>query len=385
MSTCSPYARLSPRRTTLRHRPSHLLHATLIHRRLIPGDEADIQIEELGPDKHGEVLKTCNVHAVIKYDKPHGHLTLRDTSGNKGSPVCINGKALHLGVESELCIGDKVSIAGYCFEVLIRTAEVAASPPDAATAAATVIDRARRRGDAGHIGRMGPAGAAAGGMYMFTPGQEVEVSSYEDGYRGAWFAGVVKRVETRMSVPMVLVEYKEIQAGEDPKDGMLTEWVPCHNDFRYENPAKRGKSNVHGKRKSVAVDEVEEAAREAAEMAAKAAPIIQEYPGHIISRYRIRPASRPAGYRVGDEPHVWPNGSFVEAPYCDAMWSGHVISTGEQKERTQKGDIQVAFLKQPVGEGGYGHYAAKDLRRALEWQMGRWFDNTTEQTFPAEG
>ena len=33
----------------------------------------------------------------------------------------------------------------------------------------------------------------------------------------------------------------------------------------------------------------------------------------------------------------------------------------------EEGDVQVAFLKPPVGEGGYGYYKNSDLRRALEW------------------
>jgi hypothetical protein len=30
---------------------------------------------------------------------------------------------------------------------------------------------------------------------VFVPTQEVEVTSYDDGYRGCWFAAVVKKVQ----------------------------------------------------------------------------------------------------------------------------------------------------------------------------------------------
>ena len=45
-------------------------------------------------------------------------------------------------------------------------------------------------------------------------------------------------------------------------------------------------------------------------------------------------------------------------------------------------DVQVAFLKSPVGEGGYGHYSNGQLRRALEWQGKQWYDHQTESYFP---
>lgn len=156
---------------------------------------------------------------------------------------------------------------------------------------------------------------------------------------------------------------------------------------------------------------LEEAAKEAAAAAARVAPLIKEYPGHLVPRYRIRPAKRPDGFGHGDEKASWPTGSFVEAPYCDGWWSGYVISNkgdrlhkktttttmtatsvggvlgsnpggGDYVEGRVEGDVQVAFLKPPVGEGGYGYFRNGHLRRALEWDKREWFDHQTDQRFP---
>ena len=55
---------------------------------------------------------------------------------------------------------------------------------------------------------------------------------------------------------------------------------------------------------------------------------MDEYPGHLVPRYRVRPATRPVGvgFSHGDDTMRWPTGAFVEAPYCDGWWSGYVIS-----------------------------------------------------------
>lgn len=127
---------------------------------------------------------------------------------------------------------------------------------------------------------------------------------------------------------------------------------------------------------------------EAAATASRVAPLIAEYPSHLVPRYRVRPAARPAGYRAGEDAVKWHTGAFVEAPYCDGWWTGYVISNkgdslhhklnenagneGRVVEGRETGDVQVAFLKPPVGEGGYGYYWNRDLRGALEWDGSEW-------------
>lgn len=130
-----------------------------------------------------------------------------------------------------------------------------------------------------------------------------------------------------------------------------------------------------------------------------------------MPRYRVRPARRPRGFEHGDDAASWPTGSFVEAPYCDGWWSGYVISDEgdwlhkkptttsggggggaggsgsnprgrDGAEGREEGAVQVAFLKPPVGEGGYGYYGDEQLRRAPEWDGREWFDHQTDRRFP---
>lgn len=242
--------------------------------------KADVRIEDLGPDKDSVRESICDQHAVIRYDKPKRTLTLTDTSSGEDSRVFVNETRLELGTKLELRLGDTVHVAGYHFKIArgprAQADENEATDEDATDAyedetyaeagTGATQPKPKAASDQGATATAAAAAAGGGGPYVFTPGQEVEVTSYDDGYRGAWFAAVVKALDVRLGVAMVLVEYKDLVAGEDPEEGMLTEWVPVKAEFaaaaewkRQSSAGKKRKQHIGGDD----MDEAEKAAREA--------------------------------------------------------------------------------------------------------------------------
>jgi hypothetical protein len=319
----------------------------------------------------GEAIST--EHAVIRYDKPSGELFVTDTSSGEESRVYVNGQKTPLGAKQRLAVNDTISIAGYLFEIRSSAdASVKRRVGPAAAATATAGTK-RARDDAAAAARTTTTGEA-GAAYAFKIGQRVEVTSYEEGYRGSWFDCVVLDLAECKGVALVYTEYKDMQATEDEKDGMLKEWIPISATHAKKKGAKKAADAASGKKAPPAA---EKAAREAIKTAKSVAPLIEEYTSRLVPRARVRPATRPPGYNPGDQKKEWPTGAFIEGPYADGWWTGYVIS----KTVT---DVQVAFLKAPVGEGGYERYDPSRIRRALEWTGAEWFDWSTDKRFPPQ-
>ena len=203
---------------------------------------------------------------MIRYDKPSGELFVTDHVLRGGEPrVRERPEDAARGEAKRLAVNDTISIAGVPVRDSIergRERQTSRRPGGGGDGDGGDEARARRRGGGGdgdggdeaRARRRGGGGeddddrGEAGAAYAFKIGQRVEVTSYEEGYRGSWFDCVVLDLAECKGVALVYMEYKDMQATEDEKDGMLKEWIPISATHAKKKGAKKAADAASGKK-----------------------------------------------------------------------------------------------------------------------------------------
>ncbi|KAK3275767.1 hypothetical protein CYMTET_16119 [Cymbomonas tetramitiformis] len=153
--------------------------------------------------------------------------------------------------------------------------------------------------------------ATAGGYFQFREGSAVEARTTEEGFRGAWFPGIIREID---GSKRCRIEYADFYRDESPSEKVV-DWVLFATTIKIKG---RGRSDQY-------------------------------------------PLVRPVPPKVRPKPVSWALGDKVEAPYEGGMWEGAI------KRVEPNGDVIVTFKAPPLGEGGDMHFQPHQVQPALSW------------------
>lgn len=153
--------------------------------------------------------------------------------------------------------------------------------------------------------------ATTGGYFQFREGSAVEARTTEEGFRGAWFPGIIREID---GSKRCRIEYVDFYRDESPSEKVV-DWVLFTTTIKIKG---RGRSDQY--------------------------PLVRPVPP------KVRP--KPVSWAVGDK---------VEAPYEGGMWEGAI------KRVEPSGDVIVTFKAPPLGEGGDMHFQPHQVQPALSW------------------